>query len=83
MNMYEAFDYGPIVAMDSEWGLMVTYNASYFNLWVLRGENEWGNTECMHVSDSIRENQDIWQICTRASKWITETIKESIDETDE
>lgn len=38
MNLFEAMEYGPIVACDEERGLLLTVNGSYFNLWVIHGE---------------------------------------------
>lgn len=38
MTIFEVLGYGPIVAKDEEFGLLVTVNGAYLNLWVQRTE---------------------------------------------
>jgi hypothetical protein len=59
MTLCQMLEYGPIVAFNEEFGLFVTINGSYLNLWVQRGKDGYENTEVRSFGD-IELNQLKW-----------------------
>ena len=52
LNLEEVLEYGPICAVDSELGILVTVNGAYLNYWNYAGKAShsmggvWTNTDC-------------------------------------
>jgi hypothetical protein len=71
MRIFEVLEYGPIVAQDEDAGLLVTVNGSYLNLWVLRGNGEFDNTECraLDSADGL-----FTQVMDHADEYLKEVV---------
>lgn len=72
MKLQNVFSYGAIVALDEEFGLLVTVNGAYFNLWVGAGDN-WENTDCRRPSDPDNLMElSLYDAVEYASRWLDE-----------
>lgn len=84
MNIFEAMEYGPIVASNEELGLFVTANGSYLNLWVLNGQ-ELTNTDCRSFDDAQDLPNGIMslsllEVTNRAEAYLNEAMNEGSEE---
>ncbi len=50
-TLADVLDYGPILAVDEDYGFLVTGNGSYFNLWAFRPDATYENTDCCVIPD--------------------------------
>lgn len=76
MNIYEVLEYGPIVASNEEFGILITVNGSYFNLWY-GVDGEYNSTDCYSLgADNGLYGLKIVDIMERASKILNDVINE-------
>jgi hypothetical protein len=61
MNIHEVMEYGPIVAHDEEFGLLITVNGAYFNLWVEADASGkgWTNTEAYDLASRVEHENSM------------------------
>jgi len=86
MKILEAIDeYGSCIAVNEDYGLMVTVNGSYFNVWVNRGEDDWENTEAFAMGDDMTFSKEKFvKIVERGEDILEDVIKgDEEDEEDE
>jgi len=77
MNLFEVMELGPIIVCDEDLGILITYNASYFNLFIIDGDR-FKCTDCRYVG--LRETQDIWDIVKEGERYLEDVLKEIEDE---
>ena len=76
-TLFEMLEYGPIVASDADWGLVVTINGSYLNLWVSRGDNSFENTEARSLGiDNGLHDLPITKAMELGQSWLNYLTKE-------
>lgn len=58
----EVMEYGPILAVDEETGMMVTGNGSYYSLWVRVDESHWTAADACTVPKDMYQQTaaDFW-----------------------
>ena len=67
LNIYEVMSYGPIVHANDDYGLLVTVNGCYFNLFFSYDNKHW---ECRDTVYNVKELYDtsfaeMWDYCER------------------
>jgi len=74
-------EYGPALASNEDYELIVTVNGSYFNLWVNRGEDNWENTEAFAVDGRADRAKDkFWDIQKVAQELLDDVIEPEEEE---
>ena len=73
-NIYDVLELGPIVASDAEYGLVVTINGSYLNLWVERELGRYENTDCRSYSETVLGDLTWIKATELAEEYIKEII---------
>lgn len=78
-------EYGPIMAANEDYGLLITVNAAYFNLWVDRGDDNWENTDAYaadgRIGDLYKSSTSFDSVQKAAEKLLEEIT--DIEEEDE
>lgn len=83
MRIIEVIEiYGAAVAANEDYEMLVTFNNSYFNIWVNRGDDDWNNTEAFSVSSRFEHpsKAKYWDVIERAEELIKELIEEEEEE---
>lgn len=82
-TMHEIIEnYGPIMASDQDYGILVSVNGSYFNIWCATGRpGLYENTEALHFgsrldSDNGMYGVDICKIMDVAKKILNDAMKQ-------
>ncbi len=52
MNVYDVLEYGPIMAADEDYSLLITINGAYLNLWLHDG-NQYKCLDCRPPSADL------------------------------
>ena len=78
MNIYEVLEYGPIVAADEDYSLLITINGAYLNLWAYDG-SEYKCLDCRPPSDDLY-TLTVSQAMDQAEAYIQDTLKGEEDE---
>ena len=85
MNILFLIDeYGPAIATNEDYGLLITLNGSYFNLWVQKGDDDYENTEAFAVDGRADLAKDrFWDIVKVGQDLLEEIIEPDEDDEDE
>jgi hypothetical protein len=79
-TLTDVLSYGPIVAHDEDYNILVTVNGSYFNIWVEWDESTWNNTDCYATGfENGLYGQDMAKVIERAEE-ILESLLNLADE---
>jgi hypothetical protein len=80
MSIFEILEYGPIVAWSEEFGILITVNGSYLNLWMTDGK-DFMNTDCRSMGyPNGLYGMDITKVMKDAEEYLTDCLKESEEE---
>ena len=80
MNVYEVLEYGPVVAADEDYSLLVTVNGAYLNLWAYDG-SEYKCLDCRPPSSDLY-TLTVSQAMDQAKTYLEDVLKEG-EEDDE
>lgn len=58
MSIHELLEYGPIVAHDEDFDILVTVNGAYFNFWVGDRDGNYTNTEAFAVDGRVKRDNE-------------------------
>jgi hypothetical protein len=78
MNIYDVLEYGPIVAQNEEFGVLITVNGAYFNVWIGR-DGRFENVEAISFgnnSDGLY-GQEFVKVMDRAQVVLAEFIADN------
>jgi len=79
MNIYQVLEYGPIVAADEDYCLLVTIiNGAYLNLWAYDG-SEYKCLDCRPPSDDLYP-LTVSEAMDQAKTYLEDTLKGEEDE---
>jgi hypothetical protein len=83
-QLTEVLEYGPICAINEEFGVFVTVNGSYLNFWVMEGN---ANGECTCTTCSTRD-KDLYkttgaEMIDEAEAYLKEVLKENYNEVED
>jgi hypothetical protein len=68
-------EYGPALAADEDYEIIITVNGSYFNVWVHRGGGKWENTDAFAVDGRADlKNDRFWDIVDVAKELLEDII---------
>jgi hypothetical protein len=77
-------EYGPALASDEDYDVLITVNGAYFNVWVNRGQDNWENTEAFSVDGRADLEKDkFWDIQKVAEELLEEVLSEDDEEEDD
>ena len=80
MNILELVEnYGPIVYANSELGIIIQRNGSYYNL-AVQGKNGWEHADCRSTDDVSSYNITLAQAQDEAEAWFKELTTEDEEE---
>ena len=81
MNILELVEnYGPIVYANSELGIIIQRNGSYYNL-AVQGKNGWEHADCRSTDGVSSYNITLAQAQDEAEAWFKELTTEGEEET--
>ena len=78
MGIYQVLEYGPIVAADEDYCLLVTVNGAYLNLWAYDG-SEYKCLDCRPPSDDLY-TLTVSQAMDQAKAYLEDVLKGEDDE---
>ena len=78
MNIYEVLEYGPVVAADEDYCLLVTVNGAYLNLWAYDG-SEYKCLDSRPPSDDLY-TLTVSQAMDQAKTYLEDVLKGEDDE---
>ena len=73
MNIYQVLEYGPIVASEEDYSLLVTVNGAYLNLWAYDG-SEYKCLDCRPPSDDLY-TLTVSQAIDQAKAYLEDVLK--------
>ena len=79
MNVYDVLEYGPIVAADEDYLLLITINGAYLNLWLYDG-NDYKCLDCRPPTADLY-TLTVSQAIDEAKAYLEDSVK--IDEDDD
>ena len=78
MNIYEVLEYGPVVATDEDYCLLVTVNGAYLNLWAY-DRSEYKCLDCRPPSDDLY-TLTVSEAIDQAKAYLEDTLKGEEDD---
>ena len=57
-GIHEIMEYGPIVANDEDYDLLISVNGAYFNVWAVTGRGDYTNTEAFDLRSRVAGSND-------------------------
>ena len=79
-TLYDALEYGPIVAGDSEVDCFVTVNGAYLNFWAGDGQGGYANTDCRAMPKDLYKTTGA-EMLDLAQEYLKDALRED-DEDD-
>jgi hypothetical protein len=84
MKLSEAIEeYGACLAIDSEMGIAVTMNASYYNVWVNRDDDNWDNIQAYAQGEDDPYKMKYKDVEKRAEEILEDTLSDDEEEDDD